>query len=221
MADHVMQLEDRFPGEEAIASCFGVSRPTASKAIQEFVNQGQLIRGRGRGTFIKKQPTLELTLLNDSLSLVNQIQPITRLKTKILTQECTFATPEVARNLELQTPNQSIVYLRRLRLVDGCPVMICDSYLPENMFPSLAEQPLVRGSLYATLEKLYDCSVKKSDRSIEVAEVMEKDIATFLGIPVFSPIFVLKGRSYTEGDVVIESIVSYIREGVSFKNTVT
>ena len=220
MADHVMQPEDRFPAEEAIAACFGVSRPTASKAIQEFVNQGQLIRGRGRETFIKKQPTLELTLLNDSLSLVDQIRPLGRLETQVLAQKCVPATPELSRMLELQTPNQSVIYLRRLRFVDCRPVMICDSYLPENRFPSLIEQSLVKGSLYATLNEIYDCPVTKSDRCIEVAEVMEKDVATLLRVPVFSPVFVLKGRTYTEGDVVIESIVSYIREGVSFRNTV-
>ena len=38
--DDLLEAGDRFPSEEVLGTCFGVSRPTVNKAIQELLTDG-------------------------------------------------------------------------------------------------------------------------------------------------------------------------------------
>ena len=211
---------DRFPPEEVVALCFGISRPTANKAIQELVDQGWLVRKRGRGTFVTQKPSVELTLLQDSLSLTEQFWPSSQLKSRLVKCERIPATSELFRTMRM-VAEKEVLYLRRVRFVNDRPIMVCDSYLPAERFPDLGEEPLIRGSLYATLEERYGCSVMESDRHVEAAEIVEHEIAELLETSLFSPILLLKGLTFTKENAVIEYMVSHIGEGVSFKSTVS
>jgi len=186
----------RFPSEEAIVDCFRVSRPTVNKAIQELVDQGWLVRERGRGTFVTQKPAVELTLLQDSLSLTEQFWPSSQLKSRLVRCEHIPATSELSRTMRMAAEKE-VLYLRRVRFVNDRPIMVCDSYLPADRFPDLGEEPFIRGSLYATLEERYECSVMKSDRYVEAAEIVEHEIAELLETSLFSPILLLKGLTFT------------------------
>jgi len=215
-----LQQGDRFPSEEAISSCFGVSRPTASKAVQELLNQGWLVRERGRGTFVHREPLVSLALLSNNLSLTEQFPPNATLSTKLIRRKVSPAVPEIAHALHLDA-TKPVIYLRRLRFVDERPVMVCDAYLAADRFSSLGEQGFVRGSLYATLEERHDCIIDRSERQVEATEVVEQEVADLLGIPLFSPILVLSGLTFISSEEPpIEYMVSYIKEGVAFKSTV-
>jgi len=78
----------------------------------------------------------------------------------------------------------------------------------------------VNGSLYATLDQEYACPVLRSERSVEATEVVEREVATLLNVPLLSPILLLTGVAFTEGGEPVEYIKSYLREGVSLKSTV-
>jgi GntR family transcriptional regulator len=211
---------DQFPPEEVVALCFGISRPTANKAIQELVDQGWLVRERGRGTFVTQKPAVELTLLYDSLSLTEQFWPSSQLKSRLVKCKRIPATSELSRTMRMAAEKE-VLYLRRVRFVNDRPIMVCDSYLPAERFPHLGEEPFIRGSLYATLEERYGCSVMESDRHVEAAEIVEHEIAELLETSLFSPILLLKGLTFTKENVIIEYMVSHIGEGVSFKSTVS
>jgi len=215
-----LQQGDRFPSEEAIASCFGVSRPTANKAVQELLSQGWLVRERGRGTFVHREPLVSLALLSDNLSLTEQFPPDAPLHTELIRRKVGPAEPEIAHALHLD-PSAPLLYLRRLRSVNKRPVMVCDAYLAADRFSTLDKHSFVRGSLYATLEEHYSCTIDHSDRWVEATEAVEQEVADLLGIPLFSPILLLSGLTYIQGEEhPIEYMISYIKEGVAFKSTV-
>jgi len=211
---------DRFPSEEDVVTCFGVSRPTANKAIQELVDRGWLLRERGRGTFVLKKPLVELQILNDRLSLAAQFKNQGLLQSEIVNREIISASSTLRKMLGL-SDNQQVLYFRRLRRIEGSPVMVCDSYLPAERFPGLGQKPFLGGSLYATLEKTYGCTIDSSHRSVEAAEIIEQAVADLLEIPLFSPILLLKGETYVADTIQpIEYMVAYVKEGVAFKNVV-
>jgi len=215
-----LQPGERFPAEELIASEFGVSRPTANRSVQELINQGWLERERGRGTFIQDQKTVDLALLSEHLSLTEQFPPDATLRTDLIDRKILDNVPHVARTLAL--PDEAaVLFLRRLRFVDERPVMICDSYLPVDRFSDLDEDTFVRNSLYATLEEHYAFTVTRSERRVEAEEVVEQAISTLLEVPLFSPILLLTGLTFVEGEEEpIEFMTAYVRERVAFKSTV-
>lgn len=216
------QLEpgDRFPAEETIAAQFGVSRPTANRAVQELINQGWLVRERGRGTFVQNQHIVDLALLSENLSLTEQFPRDAELRTEFIERKILKMEQRVAQAIGL-APDAPVLYLRRLRFVDERPVMVCDTYLPEARFAGLDRRAFVRGSLYATLEEKYGFTIERSERRVEAEEVIDPAVAELLRVPLFSPILLLTGLTFVEGEKQpIELMTAYVRERVAFKSTV-
>jgi GntR family transcriptional regulator len=216
-----LQPGDRFPTEEMIAAQFNVSRPTANRAVQELINQGWLTRERGRGTFVQDQHIVDLALLSNSLSLTEQFPHDATLRTEVIERKVLHQSERIAQTLAL-APDTPILYLRRLRFVDERPVMVCDTYLPESRFSDLDRNAFVRGSLYATLEQRYGFTIARSERRVEAQDVIDPAVANLLHVPLFSPILLLTGLTFVEGEEQpIELLIAYIRERVAFKSTVS
>lgn len=211
---------DRFPSEEAIAAKFGVSRPTANRAVEELVSRGWLARARGRGTFVQDQQLGSLALLSENLSLTEQFPPDAVLRTQFIQRSIRATEPAACELLQLPD-NSPILHMRRLRSVNGQPVMVCDSYLSGDRFADLTEDTFVRGSLYATLEEVYGYTIERSERKISAQELVDQAVGELLGVPLFSPVLLLTGLTFVkEEDAPIESMISYVRECVTFANTV-
>jgi len=211
---------DRFPAEEMIASLYGVSRPTANRAVQELISKQWLVRERGRGTFVQGQQLVDLALLSDHLSLTEQFPPDATLRTTITDRKVLQGALEVASRLR-QPADAQILYFRRLRSVDDQPVMVCDSYLPFDRFSDLKSNGLVGDSLYATLEERYGYVIARSERSLVAGELVDQQIAELLGVPPFSPVLLFTGTTFVEGEEnPIEYMVAHVRECVAFTNTV-
>jgi len=139
---------------------------------------------------------------------------------EVIDRQIREATPDIAKELHVET-GAPVLFIRRLRVLHEHPLCLCDSFLPATRFPGLGEEPLVRGSLYATLEETYNCSLQRSVRWVEASEVVEREVADLLDISLLSPILLLSGVTYAmEDDVPIEAIRSRFREGISLVNTV-
>jgi GntR family transcriptional regulator len=211
---------ERFPSEDAIAATFGVSRPTANRAVQELVERGWLARERGRGTFVQDQQLGSLSLLSGNLSLTEQFPPATVLQTTLVKRE--VLADDVATCELLGVPDGTpILKLRRLRAVNQQPVMVCDSFMEATRFRDLSEKTFVRGSLYATFEEKYGFTIERSERKLTAQELVDQDIALLLDVPLFSPVLLLTGLTYIVGEErPLEHMVAHVRECISFSNTV-
>ena len=210
---------EQFPSEEAIGACFGVSRPTVNKAIQELLSQGWLRRVRGRGTFVEEDPRVQLALLSETMSPAEQF-PEGAVSYRLVGRQVLEASQDIAVELHVEAGTPTL-FLRRLRVLHEHPLCLCDSYLPAARFPGLGEKPFVRGSLYATLEEAYDCPLQRSVRWVEASEVVEREAAELLQIPLLSPILLLSGVTYGMPDgAPVEVIRSRLREGISLVSSV-
>jgi len=120
---------DRFPAEETIAAMYGVSRPTANRAVQELISNDWLARERGRGTFVRGKQLIGLALLSNNLSLTEQFPPDALLKTQILARTVLEGPKDTVSRLGLPRGSQ-VLFFRRLRSMNDRPVMVCDAHLP-------------------------------------------------------------------------------------------
>jgi len=215
-----LRESDRFPSEEMISTLFGVSRPTANRAVQELVDQGWLARERGRGAFVQDGSFVGLALLSEHLSLTEQFPPDATLETTFIGREVTTSQPQFSEALCLPA-EEPLLFIRRLRRVDNKPVMVCDSYLPARRFENLVEASFVSGSLYATLEKNYGYAIERSERRISAQELLDQQVAELLGVPPFSPVLLFTGLTFVkQQNDPIEYMVAHVRECVAFTNTV-
>ena len=214
-----MDAGDRFPSEAAIARAFSVSRPTASRAVQKLLSQGWLSRKRGRGTFVARSSSTQLALLNTRLSFSEEMAAHGDYSVRIITKQVTAATRADVEALSASA-STPIVWLRRVHTVEGNPVMVCDSRLSAERFPGLEKTPLAEGSLYRTLEESYGCRVRRAERCVEAAGLLDGHVSELLGVPLFAPILFLSGLAYTADGDIVQHMIAYVREGVSFKNVI-
>ena len=210
---------DRFPAEESIAHAFSVSRPTANRAIQELIDREWLSRKRGRGTYVQRSSPAQLALLNRHLSFAEEMAEHADYASRIIVQECLEASPADAEALEIE-PDAPIIRIRRLHTIGGRPVMVCDSILVADRFPGLEKRALTSGSLYKTLSEVYDCTITRAERCVEVAELFDGAIAELLALPLFAPILLLSGLAFGGNGKPVEHMSAHVREGVSFRTVI-
>jgi DNA-binding GntR family transcriptional regulator len=137
----------RLDNEIELSERLAVSRPTMRKAIERLVNQGLVVRRRGKGTVVVpkavKRP-MALSSLYDDLAHAGR-----RPRTQVLTVAMQPASPEVAAALAL-AEGEPTLYLERLRYADDAPLAVMHNYLPGGLV-ELDSEMLSSQGLYEIL----------------------------------------------------------------------
>lgn len=124
------------PTETELTRLYGVAIGTVRKAVDTLVNEGLLLRSQGRGTFVRR-PDFEGSLFRffrqvDSTG--QRLVPISRILDKQLREP----PAEVSKALGLGDAEQ-VIWLERLRLVDGRPLFHEQIWLPAARFIALLD----------------------------------------------------------------------------------
>lgn len=184
---------DRVPSEPELAEQFQVSRMTARKALDRLVGDGLLFRRSGKGTFVA--PPKITHGFSQQLSFSAAMRALTmRHSTQVLASGMAEAPHKVA--IALQVPVGSpVVFMRRLRLVEGDPAAIHMSYLLAR-FASLLEADL-RGSLTELMVGV-GARVTQARDAVEVVLATGED-AHLLGVPPGAPLVRIEGTAFSDG----------------------
>ena len=199
---------DRLPPERELAQKYGCSLITVRRALFELTREGRIDRTRGRGTFVT-HPRLELDF-GGSQSFTSEMQsrghdPETRL---------VVARPEpageaVANALALETGAPTL-YLERLRLADGEPMLLEQVHLPADRFPGLLASDLEHNSLYQILTERYGTRVVRAREAIEPVLLRGRE-ARLLGQASGRPALLVEGVAFAADGVPVEFARSYVR----------
>lgn len=149
ITDGVLKPGDAFEKEMSLADRLAMSRPTVRRSIGELVTRGLLVRRRGVGTTVAHAAVHrrnELTSLYDDLAADGRA-PATRVL-RFGLAECNRRAAEA---LELD-PRAPLVYLERLRLMDGAPMAVLRNWLPPA-FGDLSAGELESSGLYQLLRR--------------------------------------------------------------------
>jgi len=191
----------KLPAERELAVELGVSRMTLRQALETLQFQGVLRRrpGRAGGTFVAGEaPVLELG------SPQGLFQQLTRtgavVESRILLAATSTAPTEVADALRIG-PEDPAHRLRRLRFLDGEPLVIEDSWFPAERLPGFAVESLT-GSVYARLETLGWQPVRKVEDLIpSVAAPEEREL---LGVGPRHPVLRIERTAYRSDGLPVE-----------------
>lgn len=161
------------PPERSMAEVLSLSRVTVSKAMALLEDKALITRQQGLGTRVcqhlayplNKEPGFTAQVVRSGGQVSNRW--LQRLRQP--------ATAFVAQMLGLE-PNASVTKLRRIRLVDGSPVSVEITYIPERFLP---DPEMLEHSLYTLWEARgifpdgKNFRLKAVASSAEIAELLE------------------------------------------------
>ena len=144
----VGEFSERFPTEGELMGSYGVSRQTVRDAVRRLADEGLVVRERGRGTRVRAATfehaagTLE--------SLFEYIESRGLRQTNI-TRACDERTDPVGASRLGLPASARLVYIERVRLVDGEPLALDRSWLPARIARPLLTTDLTRTGIYVEL----------------------------------------------------------------------
>lgn len=185
LADGTYAPGDKFPSERELVEQYGVSRATANKVISNMVAEGLLQFRPGVGTFVLEPSRGLHTSLREMESFTERVRAMgLQPETRVLAFERYLAgalEPWIREGLGLtDLPEEKVIYLRRLRLVGGEPVILEDRWLRESFVPDLRKQDLC-GSLYQLLDRHYQVKLGGERHRIRARNLTAPE-AALLGV---------------------------------------
>ncbi len=199
---------DIMPTEAELLGQYNVSRSTVRQAMDMLVNNGQIYRQRGRGSFVA-HPTVEQGL-SQIISFTEEMQRRgMNAHTEVLSSGLVLASAETAQFLQVE-PGEELARLERLRMADNEPMSIEESYLVHRYCPGVLDQDYATVPLREMLMREYGLRWAYAKQTIQAIDAPKK-IADKLAIKSKASILYIERTSFTEQNTPVEFIRFYHR----------
>ncbi len=167
-----------------------------------------MVRRHGSGTFVARKD-----VHHETTNLTGLVEVLRRqgkeVQSQVLQFEVMPAPPAIASQLRIQI-NERIYFSRRVRYVEGKPLMLEDSYMPVKLFRSLSLGHL-EGSKFDYIEK--ECGITISGNYESLTPVLaDKQVASLLNVAEQTPLLRITSLSYSDSG-------EFLNYSVMFRNT--
>jgi GntR family transcriptional regulator len=156
---------DKIPAESTLCARYGVSRVTVRSAIQKLVDDGVLVKSHGRGTFVAVPAFIESMDAKGSFTescLKMNVVPNTR----VISFNIVIPRKEIAECLN--SGNDNIICLKRLRLIDGIAVIFEEDYFGME-YEFLFKENIDNVSLFSLIQKKTGIAPKKFEDYFDIS----------------------------------------------------
>jgi GntR family transcriptional regulator len=199
---------DMLPPESDLVEHYQLSRTTVRQGLDMLVNEGLIYRQRGKGSFVA-HPTVEQTLVRIVSFTDDMHQRGFTPGTRVLSSTVVPAPKEIARRLEIEE-GQELAWIRRLRLADGEPMSVEESFLIHHLCPGILEGDYASTPLREALLRNYGIRWLHARQTIR-AVLASQELARTLSIESPAPLLFLERVSYSQQNVPIEFLRIYYR----------
>ena len=197
---------DMIISERELMQLAGVSRATVRQAISSLIQDGVLDRSRGRGTFVARRK-----MEQEMRSVYSFAEQMARqgfqLEDQLLQRHRVPASEELAELLALR-PGDWLIHIRRIRYLQGVPLLLDSSYIPYHLCPNLLTDPF-EPPLYRMLAEKYGLPPTHATDYLE-AVLADRSQAHLLQVEVGAPLMFLQRLTFTRGDVPLHVAQNYI-----------
>ncbi|HLI45283.1 MAG TPA: GntR family transcriptional regulator [Acidimicrobiales bacterium] len=143
------EFADGFPSDVELVAHYRVSRQTVRESVRHLQQEGVVERVRGQGTSVRTRP-IEQTL-GAMYSLFRSAEAQGVVQESVVRHLEERENAEAAAMLGLE-PGEPLVYLERLRLLDGKPGVLDCSWLPARLARPILDADFHHTALYRELE---------------------------------------------------------------------
>ncbi len=199
---------DMIPPENILVRKYQISRGTVRQAMGKLIQDGLVERYPGRGSFVS-HTKLEHDA-NRYLGLFSQAMLSTGKKPSANVIDAGEITaPEIVQSQMKLSEKDTVVVVKRLRLVEGVPYAIETQYFRSDIGQKLLEENLCN-SLYEILTMKFGLVLKRSKNSIESSFASDEN-ARLLGINKMSPVLLIRRTMYASDERIIEYSIDIYR----------
>ena len=173
----VLKPGDPMIAENELCAILGVSRTTVRQALNCLVDEGLIVRHRGKGSFVADK---KLTRpINHLYNFTENMKNLGYTPTsEVLTKEVTDKLPDkIANALRFPAGQQKAFHLVRIRCADKEPLLVEDTYIPYYLCEGIEKYDFSNGSLYNILSNEYHLELYHANESIEAIVVNKKNAA--------------------------------------------
>ena len=204
---HDLAPHGKLPSEREMCEMWGLNRATLRAALRRLIELGRIYSLKGSGTYVAP-PKLERNL-QDAKSTTESVRGAGhKLLTWLLEENIIEANEYLAEKMGVR-PGHRVLYLRRLRIMDGIPYMIETNYINLELCPRLVEYDFCDESLYRVLNyhSVYPCQGEESVGITYATENEAKHLQTAAG----DALFFLTGIAQDQNGTVVEYFKSVAR----------
>jgi GntR family transcriptional regulator len=199
---------DLLPPERQLAGRYGCSLITVRRALSELTREGRLERRRGHGTTVLR-PRIDRDFGGTQSFAEEMADRGLEPETRLVAARPESAGEHVANALGIE-PGSPTLYLERLRLAGGEPLLLEQVHLAAERFPGLLASDLEHGSLYDLLTERYGTRIVRARESLEPVLLHTRE-AGLLGQPSRTPALLIEGTAFTADGEPVEFARSYVR----------
>jgi GntR family transcriptional regulator len=193
---------DLLPTETELMTHFGASRITVRQALDLLVQQGLVYRRRARGTFVA-HPTVEQGLVRIVSFTEDMRRRGLRPATRVLSAGRVAATAGLAERLGVE-PGTELARLERLRLANGEPMSVEESFLVHSACPGiLKKHNYATYPLREALERDYGVLLARARQTIR-AQAASQPVARALGVKRGAPVLAIERVSFSQDNLPVE-----------------
>ena len=189
---------DEVPSERVLAEEWGISRPTATRALASLRVEGLVEARQGSGTFVREAPRLGRRA-RDRYERAREIGRVytSGERAEILSAEIVAAPERVCAALALEVGDEAI---RRQRLIRDATraIEVSTSWFEAALLdraPRLVQQRRIREGTLAYVERVTGRRGRRGRDRISARSVT-RDEARLLGLPNLSAVLVIEHTAY-------------------------
>lgn len=176
---------EQLPTERELCDQFSASRITIRRALQILADEMLIERRQGLGTFVSPSPSRRIPLLNSDFSgsLAAHAPDLDRA---LVTHAWQAADDEVAVTLQL-FPGATVLFARRVDMLNGEPVAFDEIHLPEQVADRLGEDDLAQLRFLERWQAVQQIRLGHLSQSVEAVPAAAEQVR-ILGGAVGAPL---------------------------------
>jgi GntR family transcriptional regulator len=187
---------------------YGISRIIVRQALDMLVQDGLIYRQRGKGTFVSHPP------IQQGLTRIISFTEDMRRRgftpgTVVLQADLECAPPTIAEPLRVPV-GEELAHIQRLRLADGEPLAIEDSYLVHRYCPGILQHDYASRPLREALEGVYGLRMARASQTIRAIAV-PAELAAPLGLKRNAAVLSIERTSFSDQGIAVEFLRIYYR----------
>lgn len=187
------RVGDLLPSENELAARFHLNRATVRQALSELVNEGYIVKHKGKGSIVReRRNSLGLLSIRGFSEVVGN-----SVNTRFIRKPLLTDWPDVFPFALCEAEKEAgAIYFKRLRYVDETPVMLEETYIANIHLPRFCQREFVKDSFFQTLNKVYHIEIKGVEQELRAIS-SDLQTAALLQVPHPSPILFLTLRFAT------------------------